>query len=120
MAIFGTDFDTHDGTGVRDYIHVSDLATAHVLALDHLAAGGDSATLNCGYGHGYSVREVVDTVREVSGVDFEAKEVGRRAGDPASLTADSGALKALLGWEPEYDDLRVMVRTALEWERRQG
>ncbi len=120
LAIFGTDFDTPDGTGVRDYIHVSDLAAAHLLALDHLAGGGHSTTLNCGYGHGYSVREVVDAVREVSGVDFEAREVGRREGDPAALIADSSALKELLGWTPKYDDLGVMVRTALDWERRVG
>ena len=120
IEIYGTDFPTHDGTGVRDYIHVTDLAKAHLLALDHLSGGGDSATLNCGYGHGYSVREVIDAVREVSGVDFEAREVGRRAGDPAALTADSSALKGLLAWEPDHDDLHFMVRTALDWERREG
>jgi UDP-glucose 4-epimerase len=116
VEIFGTDFPTPDGTGVRDYIHVDDLARAHVLALDHLAGGGESLTLNCGYGHGASVREVLEAVRLVSGKDFTVEEAPRRAGDPARLVAGARAIRGVLGWEPEHDDLEYIVRTAYQWE----
>ena len=117
MSVFGADYPTPDGTCVRDYIHVSDLADAHVLALEHLESGGETRVYNCGYGHGYSVREVVDVVREVSGVDFEAREAARRPGDPPELVADSAKLREELGWAPTRDDLALIVRTALDWER---
>ena len=116
MWIFGTDYDTRDGTCVRDYIHVSDLAVAHLDALRHLAEGGDSQILNCGYGHGFTVREVVETVREVSGVHFEAAPDERRPGDPPELMADASRIRDVLGWSPRYDDLEFIVKTALDWE----
>ncbi|MFU8804042.1 MAG: UDP-glucose 4-epimerase GalE [Bradymonadaceae bacterium] len=118
MAIFGTDYATPDGTCVRDYIHVKDLAVAHVLALEHLGEGGPSLLLNCGYGHGFSVREVISAVRSASGVDFEVREGPRRAGDPPALVANSDRLRETLGWTPVHDDLDFIVRTALAWERR--
>ena len=118
MEIYGTDYPTPDGTCIRDYIHVTDLARAHSAALDYLAAGGESRVMNCGYGRGFSVREVVDTVREVSGVDFPAHEADRRAGDPPELVADTSRIERVLDWEPEHDDLAFIVETALEWERR--
>ena len=117
MDIFGTDYPTPDGTCVRDYIHVTDLIEAHKLLLDHLRGGGESTTLNCAYGQGYSVRQVVDTVKSVSGVDFRVDEGPRRAGDPASLTATGEAIRKQLGWVPAHADLREMVQTALDWER---
>jgi UDP-glucose 4-epimerase len=119
LAIFGTDYDTPDGTCIRDYIHVDDLASAHLRALDYLREGGASVTLNCGYGHGYSVREVLSTVERVSGRPLVVVEEGRRAGDPPALIARSDRLKALLRWQPRHDDLDVIVRTALAWEARQ-
>ena len=118
IQIFGTDYDTPDGTGVRDYIHVEDLARAHLDALAHLERGGDSETLNCGYGHGYSVREVLDSVARVAGVELKVIESPRRAGDPASLVAGASRIGEVLGWAPQHDDLDHIVRTALEWERR--
>jgi UDP-glucose 4-epimerase len=117
MDIFGTDYETPDGTCVRDYIHVTDLIEAHKLLLDHLRDGGDSVTLNCAYGQGYSVRQVIDTVKEVSGVDFRVDEGPRRAGDPASITATGRKVREALGWTPQHDDLREIVQTALDWER---
>ncbi len=117
MDIFGTDFDTPDGTGVRDYIHVTDLIAAHKLLLDHLRAGRDSTTLNCAYGQGYSVREVIAAVKEVSGVDFRVEEGPRRAGDPPSITATGEKVRKVLGWQPKYNDLNTMVTHALNWER---
>ncbi|RME35952.1 MAG: UDP-glucose 4-epimerase GalE [Gammaproteobacteria bacterium] len=117
LKIYGTDYPTPDGTGVRDYIHVTDLADAHLRALDHLEGGGESVTLNCGYGHGYSVREVVASVERVLGRPIPVVETGRRPGDPPALVADSSRLKALFGWQPRYDDLDTIVRTALDWER---
>ncbi len=117
MDIFGTDYETPDGTCVRDYIHVTDLIAAHALLLKHLRGGGESTTLNCAYGRGYSVREVVDTVRKVSGVDFRADEGPRRAGDPASITATGGKVRQMLGWVPQHDDLEEIVDTAFNWER---
>lgn len=118
LFIFGTDYPTPDGTGVRDYIHVEDLADAHLKALEHLEAGGQSATLNCGYGHGYSVREVLQTVENVHGAALPIEESPRRAGDPPSLVADAQAIRNLLGWTPRYDDLESIVRHALAWEHR--
>lgn len=117
MDIFGTDYETPDGTCVRDYIHVTDLIAAHALMLEHLRGGGDSTTLNCAYGRGYSVREVVDMVRDVSGVNFRADEGPRRAGDPASITATGEKVRSLLNWQPRHDDLREIVETAYAWER---
>ncbi|HET8700215.1 MAG TPA: UDP-glucose 4-epimerase GalE, partial [Nitrococcus sp.] len=117
LKLYGTDYPTADGTCIRDYIHVEDLARAHVMALEHLAAGGKSEVLNCGYGHGYSVREVLDRVRAVAGVHFPVEEAGRRPGDPPALVADSARIRQVLGWEPEYDDLELIVAHALAWER---
>jgi UDP-glucose 4-epimerase len=117
LQIFGTDYPTPDGTCVRDYIHVDDLASAHIAALDHLAQGGESRIYNCGYGHGYSVKEVVKVAREVTGIDFTVVETGRRAGDSAMLVADSTTLQRELRWKPRYDDLGYIIRTAWEWER---
>jgi UDP-glucose 4-epimerase len=118
VSIFGTDYATPDGTGIRDYIHVEDLAAAHLAALDHLRQGGDSTTLNCGYGHGYSVREVLDAVTRVSGVALRIEEHPRRAGDPPSLIARSERLRTELGWVPRHDRLDHIVGTALAWEHR--
>jgi UDP-glucose 4-epimerase len=118
VAIFGTDYPTADGTGVRDYIHVEDLADAHLKALDYLRQGGNSTTLNCGYGHGYSVREVLEAVQRVHGAPLTIIEEPRRAGDPPTLIADAGRIRQALGWVPCHDDLDFIVRTSLEWERR--
>ena len=116
LEIFGTDYPTPDGTCVRDYIHVTDLARAHLSALDHLRAGGDSLSLNCGYGRGYSVKQVVEVVKKVSVVDFTVKLSPRRAGDPASLIAGADRIRNELGWRPEHDDLEEIVTQALAWE----
>lgn len=118
VSIFGTDYETQDGTGVRDYIHVEDLASAHLAALTYLRKGGDSATLNCGYGHGYSVRQVLDAVQRVADLRLNIKEMPRRAGDPPILVADASRIQKALGWKPQYDDLDFIVRTSLEWERK--
>ncbi|MGA7296271.1 MAG: UDP-glucose 4-epimerase GalE [Rhodanobacteraceae bacterium] len=118
LAIFGTDYDTPDGTGVRDYIHVTDLADAHIKALDYLREGGQSLTLNCGYGHGYSVREVLDAVARVSGQELSIVEQPRREGDPPTLIARSDRLREALGWQAQHDDLDFIVSTALAWERK--
>lgn len=118
VSIFGTDYDTPDGTGVRDYIHVEDLADAHLKALDYLRAGGAPAALNCGYGRGFSVREVLAMVEKVAGRRLVLREVPRRAGDPPQLVAHAERIRRLLGWEPRYQDLEGIVRTALAWERR--
>ena len=120
LSIFGTDYPTPDGTCLRDYIHVTDLADAHLRALAHLRGGGDSLVLNCGYGHGFSVREVIAMVKRVSGSDFPVTEAPRRAGDPAALVARADKLPALLGWRPQHADLETIVRHALDWERRLG
>ena len=118
LYIFGTDYDTPDGTGVRDYIHVEDLARAHLDALAYLRNGGDSTTLNCGYGHGFSVREVLAAVEKAHGSRLPITEAPRRAGDPPMLIADCERIKATLGWTPRYDDLDLIVTTALNWEKR--
>ncbi|HIV76205.1 MAG TPA: UDP-glucose 4-epimerase GalE [Candidatus Sphingomonas excrementigallinarum] len=119
VGVYGTDFATRDGTGVRDYIHVSDLAAAHVAALELLVERpGESHTLNCGYGRGFSVLEVLDAVDRVTNLKIERRMEGRRAGDPAELVADNGAILATLPWRPERDDLEGIVRDALAWERK--
>jgi UDP-glucose 4-epimerase len=118
LDIFGTDYPTADGTGVRDYIHVSDLAQAHFLALDALRAGAASTTYNCGYGRGVSVREVVRGVERVLGRPLPVREGPRRAGDPPVLIADPSRIKAALGWIPRHDDLEEIIRSAIAWERR--
>jgi UDP-glucose 4-epimerase len=118
LDVFGTDYPTPDGSCVRDYIQVTDLIDAHLLALRHLRAGGASFTYNCGYGHGASVLEVVDVVKQVSGVDFEVRLKGRRAGDPAALVAGAERIRTELGWTPKHDNLKEIVRQALDWERR--
>jgi len=117
VDIFGTDFPTPDGTGVRDYIHVTDLVEAHWLLLNHLREGGESTVCNCGYGQGYSVRQVIDMVHKVSGVDFDVREAPRRAGDPASVVARADKVRDLLGWKPAHADLEEIVTAAYEWER---
>jgi UDP-glucose 4-epimerase len=118
IDVFGTDFPTPDGTGIRDYIHVSDLVRAHSDALRHLRAGGESLTLNCGYGHGFSVLEVIDTVKRVSGVDFRVDTAPRRPGDPAQVVAAADRARALLGWHPQLDDLTTIVAHALAWQKK--
>jgi UDP-glucose 4-epimerase len=116
MQIFGTDYDTPDGTCVRDFIHVSDLAEAHYLALQRLRAGGGSLVANCGYGKGYSVLQVIDSMRRMAGVDFKTENVGRRAGDAVTVVANADRARRELGWVPQHDNLDFIVRTALEWE----
>lgn len=118
LYIFGTDYPTPDGTGVRDYIHVTDLADAHIQALDYVRNSGESTLLNCGYGHGYSVREVIETVNEIHGAPILVEEHPRRPGDPPVLVADVGKIHETFAWEPRYDDLREIIRTALAWERK--
>ena len=119
MDVYGTDYPTPDGSCVRDYIQVSDLIAAHMLALQHLREGGESLTCNCGYGRGLSVLEIVDVVKRVSGVDFPVRMIGRRAGDPASLVAAADRVRATLGWTPRFaDDVPAIVKQALDWERR--
>jgi UDP-glucose 4-epimerase len=116
MSIFGNDYPTPDGTCIRDYIHVTDLANAHLLALDHLRSGGSSRILNCGYGRGYSVTEVIDAVRNVAGTDFVVNQAPRRSGDPASVVASNEQLMRL-SWKPALNDLTTIVRHALAWEK---
>jgi UDP-glucose 4-epimerase len=118
VAVFGSDYPTPDGTGVRDYLHVEDLACAHLRALDYLRADGPSVTLNVGYGHGYSVREVLRMVEAVAGRPLTIREEPRRAGDPAYLVARADRIRAELGWQPSYDDLEAIVSSSLAWERR--
>ena len=118
MDVFGTNYPTPDGTCIRDYIHVADLVRAHSDALAYLRAGGRSVTLNCGYGHGFSVLDVIDTVKRVSGVDFRVDRADPRPGDPAQIVAQSDRAKELLGWQPQFDDLATIVTHALAWERK--
>ncbi len=118
LSIFGSDYDTPDGTCIRDYIHIDDLIHAHMLALEHLSHGGASRAFNCGYGHGYSVREVVLMVKQITGIDFPVREVDRREGDPPALVADSSRIKKELGWKPNHDDLEYIIKTAWEWEKK--
>jgi UDP-glucose 4-epimerase len=118
LEIYGTDYPTPDGTCVRDYIHVTDLVRAHAAALRHLRKGGENATLNCGYGQGYSVREVIGAVKRASGKDFIVRNAAPRPGDPATIVADARRIHDLLGWRPTLDDLDTIVAHALAWERR--
>jgi len=118
VEIYGSDYPTPDGTCIRDYIHVSDLVGAHSDALRYLRAGGASVTLNCGYGHGFSVREVIDMVKRVSGVDFRVEIAPRRPGDPAQIVAACDRTRATLAWTPQYADLATIVAHALAWEQR--
>ncbi len=117
ICIFGTDYPTPDGTGIRDYIHVEDLAGAHLAALDYLRKGGDSTTLNCGYGHGYSVREVLDSVARVNGAPLNIVEEPRRAGDPPQLIAKVDRIHEKFDWDVKCDDLDFIVKTSLDWEK---
>ncbi|NTW67534.1 MAG: UDP-glucose 4-epimerase GalE [Nitrospirae bacterium] len=119
ITVFGTDYPTPDGTCIRDYVHVNDLADAHLLALDHLLQKGGSRAFNCGYGHGFSVREVIEAARRVTAVDIPLETAARRPGDPPSLVADSSALRRELGWVPRHDDLEYIIGTAWEWEKKQ-
>lgn len=118
LMIFGTDYPTPDGTCVRDYVHVSDLASAHLLALEALLSGGAGGVYNCGNGAGHSVREVIKSVRLVTGMAFAVEESGRRPGDPPMLVADSGKIRRELGWKPRFGDIGEIVRTAWEWEKK--
>ena len=118
VSVYGTDFETKDGTGVRDYIHVEDLATAHLDALDYLRKGGSPQVLNVGYGRGYSVREVLKSVERVAGHKLNIREEPRRAGDPPILIARAERIRSELGWRPKLDDLDTIVKTALQWEQR--
>lgn len=116
LIVFGTDYPTPDGTGIRDYIHVSDLASAHLSALDYLREGGSSTLVNCGYGKGFSVREVIDSMSRINGKPLNVEEQPRRAGDPPALIAAVGKIQETLNWKPQFDDLDVIVQTSLDWE----
>jgi len=118
VDIFGTDYPTPDGTGIRDYIHIEDLAAAHLAALDYLEKGGECTTLNVGYGRGSSVREVIKMVKGVAGVDFTIAEAPRRPGDPASLVAQAERIRQTLGWQPRFNDLETIVADAWRWEEK--
>jgi UDP-glucose 4-epimerase len=118
VNVYGTDYPTPDGTGLRDYIHVEDLATAHLAALEYLRHGGESRILNCGYGRAFSVREVLNAVQKAHGRPLDVREAPRRPGDPPVLVAVADRIREVLGWTPRFDDLDVIVRTSLQWERR--
>jgi UDP-glucose 4-epimerase len=118
LDVYGTDYPTPDGTCIRDYIHVSDLVRAHADALRYLRAGGASVTLNCGYGHGFSVHEVVEMAKRVSGIDFKVEIAPRRPGDPAQIIANCDRARTMLGWTPQYDDLATIIAHALAWEQK--
>lgn len=118
LVVFGTDYPTPDGTGIRDYIHVTDLASAHLSALDYLREGGKSTLVNCGYGKGFSVREVIESVSRIDGKPLKVVEQPRRAGDPPALIAAVDKIHKTLNWKPRYDDLDVIVKTSLDWEER--
>ena len=118
VGIFGTDFDTPDGTGIRDYIHVEDLAAAHIDALRYLEGGGESGIFNCGYGQGYSVKEVLSKLKEVSGIDFPVVESPRRPGDPACVIACGDRIRQVLGWQPQYNNLETILKTTYAWEQK--
>ena len=118
VGIFGTDFDTPDGTGIRDYIHVEDLAAAHIDALRYLEGGGESDIFNCGYGQGYSVKEVLEKLKEVSGIDFPVVESPRRPGDPACVIACGDRIRQVLGWQPQYNNLETILKTTYAWEQK--
>ncbi len=118
VSVYGSDYPTPDGTGVRDYLHIEDLAAAHLDALNYLRSGGESTTLNVGYGHGYSVREVLRMLEQVAGEPLNIREEARRAGDPAYLVARADRIRAELGWQPRFDDLQAIVSSSLAWERK--
>jgi UDP-glucose 4-epimerase len=118
MAVFGTDYETRDGTCIRDYIHVDDLAQAHVDGIQYLLKGGNSEVMNCGYGHGFTVKEVIAAMKKVTGIDFKVDEGPRRAGDAETLMSKADKIKDILGWTPKYDDLELIVKTAYEWEQK--
>lgn len=118
ISIFGDDYQTEDGTCIRDYIHIEDLANAHSKALEYLIDKNQSNIFNCGYGHGFSVKEVIETMKKVSGVDFKTEIVARREGDPAMLIADNTKIKNEMKWYPQYDNLELICETALEWEKK--
>lgn len=118
VSVYGNDYQTPDGTCVRDYVHVEDLVEAHILALYHLLDCGKSDVFNCGYGHGYSVREVLAAARNTTGVDFKVTDADRRPGDPPVLVADSGKIKQALNWTPKYDSLEYIIKTAWDWEKK--
>jgi len=117
IMMFGDDYPTADGSCIRDYVHVEDLASAHIKALEYLNEGNNSDIFNCGYGHGYSVKEVIQAVKKVSKVDFKVEVVPRRAGDPAELVANNTKIKEVMGWTPKYDNLDLICSSALDWER---
>ena len=118
LTVFGDDYDTADGTCIRDFIHVTDLASAHLKALEYLLGSEESLVLNCGYGSGYSVRQVLDTLQEIVGKTFDIRQGGRRLGDADELVADNTRLSSILGWVPEYNDLKKIIYDALEWEKK--
>jgi len=118
IKIFGTDYETPDGTCLRDYIHVNDLVSAHLLALNHLVQGGASDTFNLGNSNGYSVRQVIETAMKITGKSIDVFEKGRRPGDPAVLVADSAKIKKVLGWQPVYEDLGEIIQTAWNWAQQ--
>lgn len=120
LLVYGTDYPTPDGTCVRDYIHVDDLAQAHVSALNYLQCAKKSDVMNCGYGHGFSVRQVIDAAKRVTGIDFNVEQAERRAGDPPALVAYSTRLQVKTGWEPRHDNLEYIIKTAWDWERKIG
>ena len=120
LRIFGTDYPTPDGTCIRDYIHIADLARAHVAALEYLLAGGSPDIFNCGYGQGFSVMQVVDMVKKITGIDFNAELAPRRAGDPAILISDAKKIRKVLSWKPEFDDLEKIIADAWQWEKTRG
>lgn len=118
LQIFGTDYPTPDGTCIRDYIHVDDLAEAHLLAAEYLLGGGHSDIFNCGYGNGFSVRQVVESSKRITGIDFMVEDADRRAGDPPELVADASRIRHVLGWIPKFDDIDTIVRSAWDWEQK--
>jgi UDP-glucose 4-epimerase len=118
LKIFGTDYDTPDGTAIRDYIHIDDLSHAHLLALEYLDKNRESRIFNCGYGKGYSVSQVIQGVKEVTGIDFKVTHADRRKGDPPALIADSKLIKETLYWKPRFNDLHTILKTAWEWEKK--
>ena len=118
ITVFGADYDTPDGTCIRDYIHINDLCSAHLLGLEHLVAGGESKAYNMGNGQGYSIKELIDVAKEVTGNDFKVVMGERRDGDPARLVADASLLQKELGWQPQYPELDVIIRHAWEWEKK--
>jgi UDP-glucose 4-epimerase len=120
ITVFGTDYSTVDGTCIRDYIHVEDLASAHLEALRHLEANGESSILNVGYGRGFSVKEVIEIASSVTGMHLPVREAARRPGDPPVLIAKADRIRGLFGWKPRYDDLRTIVADAWHWERKKN